>query len=65
LRAIKLVHAEKRPDISSDEAIARLETVSIIWRGGDLEMEALAELGRHLCRPPALARRLHGRASGQ
>ncbi|WP_139221267.1 hypothetical protein [Bosea sp. OK403] len=46
LRAVKLVQAEKRPDMSSDEAIARLETVSIIWRGGDLEIEALAELGR-------------------
>lgn len=46
LRAIRLVQTEKRPDISRDEAIARLETVSIIWRGGTLEIEALAELGR-------------------
>ena len=46
LRAIRLAHAEKRSDISPDEAIARLETVSIIWRGGDLEIESLAELGR-------------------
>jgi tetratricopeptide (TPR) repeat protein len=46
LRAVKLVQAEKRSDISPDEALARLETVSIIWRGGDLEIEALGELGR-------------------
>jgi len=46
LRAVKLADAEKRTDIKVDEAIARLETVSVIWRGGRLEIEALAELGR-------------------
>jgi tetratricopeptide (TPR) repeat protein len=46
LRAVKLVQTEKRSDISADEAIARLETVAITWRGGDLEIGALAELGR-------------------
>ncbi|CAI0343940.1 conserved hypothetical protein [Hyphomicrobiales bacterium] len=46
LRAVKLAAAEKRPDLKVDEAIARLETVSVIWRGGRLEIEALAELGR-------------------
>lgn len=46
LRAVKLADAEKRTDIKPDEAIARLETVSVIWRGGRLEIEALAELGR-------------------
>lgn len=46
LRAVRLVQAEKRSDIGPDEALARLETVSIIWRGGDLEIEALGELGR-------------------
>ncbi len=46
LRAVKLVQTEKRNDISPDEALARLETVSIIWRGGELEIEALGELGR-------------------
>lgn len=46
LRAVRLAQAEKRSDISPDEALARLETVSIIWRGGDLEIEALGELGR-------------------
>lgn len=45
LRAVRLARAEKRTDISSDEALARLETVAITWRGGDLEIEALAELG--------------------
>jgi tetratricopeptide (TPR) repeat protein len=46
LRAVKLIQAEKRADMPLDEAIARLETVSIIWRGGEIEIEALAELGR-------------------
>lgn len=46
LRAVRLVQAEKRNDINADEAMARLETVSIIWRGGELEIEALGELGR-------------------
>ncbi|WP_306222687.1 hypothetical protein [Bosea beijingensis] len=46
LRAVKLAAAEKRTDIKPEEAIARLETVSVIWRGGRLEIEALAELGR-------------------
>ena len=46
LRAVQLVQAEKRADIPADEAIARLETISVIWRGGPIEMEALAELNR-------------------
>lgn len=46
LRAVKLARAEKRTDLPTDEAIARLETVSAIWRGGEVEIEALAELGR-------------------
>jgi len=46
LRAVKLARAEKRADFPADEAIARLETVSAIWRGGEIEIEALAELGR-------------------
>lgn len=46
LRAVKLARAEKRADFSADETIARLETVSAIWRGGEIEIEALAELGR-------------------
>lgn len=46
LRAVRLVQTEKRSDISPDEALARLETVSVIWRGGELEIEALSELGR-------------------
>lgn len=46
LRAVKLADTEKRTDLKSDEAIARLETVAITWRGGALEIEALAELNR-------------------
>jgi hypothetical protein len=46
LRAVRLVRTEKRNDINADEALARLETVSIIWRGGEIEIEALGDLGR-------------------
>lgn len=47
LLAVKLANAKQQGnELSPDEAIARLETVSVIWRGGRLEMEALAELGR-------------------
>ncbi|MCU4180584.1 hypothetical protein [Bosea sp. BH3] len=46
LLAVKLANIRQNGDISPDEAIARLETVSVIWRGGRLEMESLAELGR-------------------
>ncbi|MGX5736709.1 hypothetical protein [Bosea thiooxidans] len=46
LLAVKLANAKQQGELSPDEAIARLETVSVIWRGGQLEMETLAELGR-------------------
>lgn len=46
LRAVQLARAEKRADLSLDEAAARLETVSAIWRGGEIEIQALVELGR-------------------
>jgi len=46
LRAVKLADADKRSDLKSDEAVARLETVSVVWRGGRIEIEALAELNR-------------------
>lgn len=46
LRAVKLFQTEKTGDLSLEEQIARLETVSVVWRGGELEIEALAELGR-------------------
>ena len=45
-RAVKLADTDKRSDLKSDEAIARLETVSVIWRGGRVEIESLAELNR-------------------
>ncbi|RDJ27286.1 hypothetical protein DWF00_09960 [Bosea caraganae] len=46
LRGVKLALAQTPPAISADEAAARLETVSVTWRGGEIEIEALAELGR-------------------
>jgi tetratricopeptide (TPR) repeat protein len=35
-----------RHAIESDEAIARLETLSVVWRGDDVEVGALGRLGR-------------------
>lgn len=46
LRGVKLALAQTPPTMSADEAAARLETVSVTWRGGEIEIEALAELGR-------------------
>ncbi|SIQ21713.1 hypothetical protein SAMN05880592_10243 [Bosea sp. TND4EK4] len=46
LRAVKLADVEKRSDLKIDEAIARLETVAVTWRGGPIEMESLAQLNR-------------------
>lgn len=46
LRGVKLALAQTPPAISLDEAAARLETVSVTWRGGEVEIDALAELGR-------------------
>lgn len=46
LRAVKLAEADKRSDLKKDEAIARLETVVVTWRGGAVELEALSELNR-------------------
>ncbi len=46
LLAVKLANAKQQGELSPEEAIARLETVSVIWRGGRIEMETLAELGR-------------------
>ncbi|MEZ2410600.1 flagellar biosynthesis regulator FlbT [Bosea sp. OAE752] len=46
LRAVKLADTDKRSDLKVDEAVARLETVSVVWRGGRVEIEALAELNR-------------------
>lgn len=46
LRGVRLALAQTPPAMSPDEAAARLETVSVTWRGGELEIEALAELGR-------------------
>lgn len=46
LRGVRLALAQTPPVMSPDEAAARLETVSVTWRGGEIEIEALAELGR-------------------
>ncbi len=46
MRGSLLAIAEKSKVIPAEEAIARLETVSVIWRGDDMEVTTLGELGR-------------------
>jgi tetratricopeptide (TPR) repeat protein len=46
LRGSLLALRDKNTQIPPDEAIARLETVSVIWRGDELEAMTLGELGR-------------------
>jgi tetratricopeptide (TPR) repeat protein/cell division septation protein DedD len=45
LKGVQLADREKDKSISPDEALERLETVSFIWRGDDVEIEAIGELG--------------------
>jgi tetratricopeptide (TPR) repeat protein len=45
LRGVQLAHREDDKSIKPEEAQARLETVSVIWRGDDVEIEAIGELG--------------------
>jgi tetratricopeptide (TPR) repeat protein len=46
LRGSLLALRDRNSQIPADEAIARLETVSVIWRGDELEALTLGELGR-------------------
>jgi tetratricopeptide (TPR) repeat protein len=46
LRGSLLALRDKNAQIPPDEAIARLETVSVIWRGDEMEAMTLGELGR-------------------
>lgn len=46
LRGIALAQRDKDKSISDEEALARLETISVVWRGGDSEIETLGALGR-------------------
>lgn len=46
LRGISLAQREKDKSISEEEALARLETVSATWRGGQSEIETLGAMGR-------------------
>lgn len=45
LKGVQLVDRENDKSIPPDEALARLETVSFIWRGDEVEIEAIGELG--------------------
>ncbi len=45
LRGVQLAHREDDKSIPPEEAQARLETISAIWRGDDVEIEAIGELG--------------------
>ncbi len=46
LRGVKLALQENDKSMPDEEALARLETVSAVWRGDALEVVALGELGR-------------------
>ncbi len=46
MRGSLLALAEKSTLVPLDEAVARLETVSVIWRGDEIEATILGELGR-------------------
>ncbi len=45
LRAVQLADRENDGSITAEEALARLETVAFTWRGDEVEIEALGELG--------------------
>jgi tetratricopeptide (TPR) repeat protein len=45
LKGVQLADRERDGSIKSDEAQARLETVALTWRGDDVEIEAMGELG--------------------
>lgn len=45
LKGVQLADRENDKSISPDEALARLETVSFIWRGDEVEIAAFGELG--------------------
>ncbi len=45
LKGVQLADRENDRSIPPEEALARLETVSFIWRGDDVEIEAIGELG--------------------
>lgn len=45
LRGVQLASRENDPSLSRDEAQTRLETVAITWRGDEVEIEALGEIG--------------------
>jgi tetratricopeptide (TPR) repeat protein len=46
LRGSLLALRDKNAQIPPEEAIARLETVSVVWRGDEMEAMTLGELGR-------------------
>lgn len=66
LKGVRLSDREKDGVIPPEEARVRLETVSFTWRGDDVEIEAIGELGaiyaqRQMWREAfALARRANG-----
>ncbi|MCU0883781.1 MAG: hypothetical protein MUC44_02365 [Beijerinckiaceae bacterium] len=45
LKGVQLADRERDPSITPEEAQARLETVALTWRGDDVEIEAMGELG--------------------
>ena len=45
LKGVQLADREADKSISPEEGLGRLETVSFIWRGDEVEIEAIGELG--------------------
>jgi tetratricopeptide (TPR) repeat protein len=45
LKGVQLADREGDKSIPPEEALARLETVSFVWRGDEVEIEAIGELG--------------------
>jgi tetratricopeptide (TPR) repeat protein len=45
LKGVQLADREGDKSTPPEEALARLETVSFVWRGDDVEIEAIGELG--------------------
>ena len=61
-KLLEIALRQKRDEISKDDALRELETLSVTWRGDAIEVKTLQMLSQHLCRDRALSRRAHGGA---
>ena len=49
-KLLEIMLRQKRDEISQDDALRELETLSVIWRGDGLEVKTLQTAGADLCR---------------